>query len=145
MLGLGATVKTSKRSIAAEAFFVGMFETALQPAEIITSVSFPVPAGAAYEKFRSPASRYALVGVFVAKTSAGIRVAVTGAAPSVFRAKTIESALSEKFSTDVLTNFRVPADGLNSDLHGDADFRAHLISVLAKRAVARILAAGGAR
>jgi carbon-monoxide dehydrogenase medium subunit len=86
-----------------------------------------------------------LVGVFVAKTSAGIRVAVTGAAPSVFRAKTIESALSEKFSTDVLTNFRVPSDGLNSDLHGDADFRAHLISVLAKRAVARILAAGGVR
>ena len=145
VLGLGATVKTSKRSIAAEPFFVGMFETALQPAEIITSVSFPVPAGAAYEKFRSPASRYALVGVFVAKTSTGIRVAVTGAAPSVFRATAIESALSEKFSTDVLANFRVPSDGLNSDLHGDADFRAHLISVLAKRAVARIVAAGGAR
>jgi carbon-monoxide dehydrogenase medium subunit len=144
VLGLNATIKTNKRSIPAESFFVGMFETALQPGEIITSVSFPVPTGAAYEKFRSPASRYALVGVFVARTPSGVRVAVTGAAPSVFRAKTIESALTEKFSPDVLANFRVRADGLNSDIHGDADFRAHLISVLAKRAAAKILA-GGAR
>ena len=142
VLGLNATIKTSKRSIPADSFFVGMFETALRPGEIITSVSFPVPICAAYEKFRSPASRYALVGVFVAKTASGVRVAVTGAASSVFRAKTIESALAEKFSPEVLANFRVPSEGLNSDIHGDADFRAHLTSVLARRAVAKILAGG---
>ena len=145
VLGLGATVTTSKRSIPADAFFTGMFETALAAGEIITAVSFPVPVAAAYEKFRSPASRYALVGVFVAKTAAGVRVAVTGAAPCVFRAKTIEAALSEKFSSQALSSLRFPADGLNTDMHGDADFRAHLIGVLAKRAVEKALATGGKR
>jgi carbon-monoxide dehydrogenase medium subunit len=145
VLGLGATVTTSKRSIPADAFFTGMFETALALGEIITAVSFPVPLAAAYEKFRSPASRYALVGVFVAKTASGVRVAVTGAAASVFRAKAIEAALSEKFAPEALSSLRFPADGLNTDMHGDAGFRAHLIGVLAKRAVEKALATGGKR
>jgi carbon-monoxide dehydrogenase medium subunit len=141
VLGLGATVITSTRKIPADAFFTGMFETALKAGEIITAVSFPVPSGAAYEKFRSPASRYALVGVFVARTPAGVRVAVTGAAPAVFRASAFETALKEQFSVEALARIRVPADGLNSDMHGDAEYRAHLIGVLARRAVGRILAA----
>ena len=141
VLGLGATVFTNTRKIAADAFFTGMFETALKPGEIITGVSFPVPSGgAAYEKFRSPASRYALVGVFVAKTTGGVRVAVTGAASAVFRATAFEAALSEQFSVEALARVRVPAAGLNSDMHGDADYRAHLIGVLARRAVGKILA-----
>jgi carbon-monoxide dehydrogenase medium subunit len=142
LLALGATVVTSKRSIPAEKFFTGMFETALEPGEIIRKVSFPVPLVAAYEKFRSPASRYALVGVFVARTSSGVKVAVTGAAPVVFRAPDIERLLSEKFSPDVLEGFRYPPAGLNSDMHGDAAFRAHLVGVLARRAVASLAAAG---
>jgi len=145
VLGLGATVTTSKRAIPADAFFKGMFETALAPGEIITAVGFPVPIAAAYQKFRSPASRYALVGVFVAKTASGVRVAVTGAAPSVFRASTIEAALSEKFAPEALSSLRFPADGLNTDMHGDAEFRAYLIGVLAKRAVEAALATGGKR
>lgn len=136
LLALGATVVTTKRKIAAEKFFTGMFETALEPGEIVQQVSFPVPLMAAYEKFRSPASRYALVGVFVAKSTSGVRVAVTGAAPLVFRAPDLERLLSEKFSPDSVAGFRYPADGLNADMHGDADFRANLIGVLARRAVA---------
>lgn len=145
VVGLNATVKTNLRSIAGDAFFTGMFETALKPGEIVAEVSFPVPAAAAYEKFRSPASRYALVGVFVARTAAGVRVAITGAAPCVFRAKSIESALSEKFAPDALAGLRFPADGLNSDIHGDPAYRAHLIGVLARRAVAGLVANGGSR
>jgi carbon-monoxide dehydrogenase medium subunit len=122
-----------------------MFDTALEPGEIVTSISFPVPGAAAYEKFRSPASRYALVGVFVAKTSSGIRVAVTGAGPCVFRSSAIETALKEKFSPDALANIRTPADGLNSDMHADAQYRAHLIGVLARRATATIVNAAAAR
>lgn len=145
LVALGATVKTSQRAIPAESFFTGLFETALQPGEIVTEVVFPLPAAAAYEKFKSPASRYALVGVFVAKTAAGVRVAVTGAGPGVFRATPIEAALKEKFSPDALVSLRVAADGLNTDIHGDAQYRAHLIGVLARRAVARLLADGGRR
>jgi len=145
LLGLGATVTTSRRSMPAEAFFTGMFETALGAGEIIAGVTFPVPLAAAYEKFRSPASRYALVGVFVAKTAAGVRVAVTGAAACVFRAKTIEAALAEKFAPETLSSIRIAAEGLSSDMHGDADFRAHLIGVLARRAVEKALATGGKR
>jgi carbon-monoxide dehydrogenase medium subunit len=145
LLGLGATVTTAKRSIPSDSFFTGMFETALAAGEIITGVTFPVPLAAAYEKFRSPASRYALVGVFVAKTKAGVRVAVTGAAPSVFRAKNIEAALSEKFAVEAVTSIRVPSDGMNADMHGDADYRAHLIGVLTKRAVEKAQAASGKR
>lgn len=142
LLALDATVITSKRRIAAAEFFTGMFQTALEPGEIIRQVSFPVPSLAAYEKFRSPASRYALVGVFVARTAAGVKVAVTGAAPVVFRATQIENLLSEQFAPEVLEGFRFPADGLNSDMHGDAAFRANLIGVLARRAVARLAPAG---
>jgi len=135
-LGLGATVITNKRRIAADDFFKGMFETALAADEIITAVSFPVPKKAAYAKFPNPASRFALVGVFVAQTSGGVRVAVTGAAPSVFRAKALEDALGRSFIGDAAKGVKVPASGLNADLHASPEYRAHLISVMAARAVA---------
>jgi carbon-monoxide dehydrogenase medium subunit len=136
-LGLGATIITNKRRIAADDFFTGMFSTALEPAEIITKVSFPVPKKAAYQKFRNQASRYALVGVFVAKRGSDIRVAVTGAgANGVFRVKAFEEALKKRFAPKSLEGLTVPADGLNSDIHGSAEYRAHLIAVLARRAVA---------
>jgi aerobic carbon-monoxide dehydrogenase medium subunit len=136
-LALGATIVTDKRSIAAQDFFTGLFETALEPGELITKVSFPIPQKAAYMKFRNPASRYALVGVFVAKTKDGVRVAVTGAGQNgVFRAASFEKALEANFSADALNGLSVQADGLISDMHGDADYRAHLIGVMAKRAVA---------
>jgi aerobic carbon-monoxide dehydrogenase medium subunit len=137
VLALGATVLTNKRKIAAEAFFHGLFETSLEPSEIITEVSFPVPQKAGYAKFRNPASRYALVGVFVAKTGQGVRVVVTGAGSGgVFRATTLESALEANFSPAALTGAKIPADGLISDLHADADYRARLIVVMAIQAVA---------
>jgi carbon-monoxide dehydrogenase medium subunit len=137
-LALGATVKTERRSIPAEQFFQGMFTTALQPGELITAVEFPLPVEkAAYEKFRNPASRYAMVGVFVAKGPAGVRVAVTGAGQNgVFRQKEMEAALAKTWSPDAIANVKTPADGLNSDIHGSAEYRAHLITVVAKRAVA---------
>lgn len=136
-LGLGATIVTDKRSIGADAFFKGLFETALEPDEIIIRVRFPIPQKAAYVKFPNPASRYALVGVFVAKTAAGVRVAVTGAGSSgVFRVKSFEDALNANFSAAALDGLTVPADGLNADIHADGDYRAHLIGVLGKRAVA---------
>ena len=135
-LALGATIVTNKRRIEAKDFFTGLFETALEPGELITKVSFPVPQKAAYMKFRNPASRYAMVGVFVAKTASGVRVAVTGAGSSgVFRAEPFEAALSTNFSPSALEGVSVPASGLNSDIHADADYRAHLIGVMAKRAV----------
>src|SRR5437867_5415842 len=135
VLGLNATVHTNKRKIAADDFFKGMYETALAPDEIITAVSFPVPKKAAYVKFRNPASRFALVGVFVAQASSGVRVAVTGAAGSVFRAKPIEDALTQSFSADSARRAKIDASKLNSDLHASAEYRAHLICVLAARAV----------
>jgi aerobic carbon-monoxide dehydrogenase medium subunit len=136
-LGLGATIVTSKRSIAADDFFQGLFETALEPGELITSVRFPVPAKAAYVKFPNPASRYALVGVFVAKTAGGVRVAVTGAGSSgVFRVAAFEQALGANFSAAALDGLKVDASDLASDMHADSDYRAHLIGVMAKRAVA---------
>ncbi len=137
VLALGATVVTSKRRLAADDYFTGLFETALEPGELITSVIFPIPQKAAYMKFANPASRYALVGVFVAKTAGGVRVAVTGAgAHGVFRPQAFEAALNANFSASALDGVSVPASGLNSDLHADADYRAHLIGVMAKRAVA---------
>lgn len=136
VLGLGATVRTSKREIAADAFFKGFYETALADDEIITAVSFPVVQKAAYVKFKNPASRFALVGVFVSKGAGGVRVAVTGAAGSVFRASAIEAALAANWSPDVAKAVKVSADDLNSDLHASAEYRAHLIPVLAARAVA---------
>ncbi len=135
-LALGATIITNKRRIPAQDFFTGLFETALETSELITQVSFPIPQKAAYMKFRNPASRYALVGVFVAKTTGGVRVAVTGAGQSgVFRATEFEKALDGDFSADALKNVAASASDLIADLHGDADYRAHLIGVMARRAV----------
>ena len=135
-LALGATIKTDRREIAADDFFNGLFETALAEDEIITSVSFPSAEKAAYMKFPNPASRYALVGVFVAKTAAGVRVAVTGAGDSgVFRASSLEQALSSNFSASALDGITVSADDLMSDIHASAEYRAHLITTMAKRAV----------
>lgn len=135
VLGLGATVHTNSREIAADDFFRGLFETALEDGEIITKVVFPAPEKAAYTKFPNPASRYAIVGVMVAKTAQGVRVAVTGAGPCAFRAGAMESALDENFSAGALDGISVPADGLNSDLHASAEYRAHLVGVMARRAV----------
>src|SRR5712692_7731726 len=140
LLGLVATVHTSKRKIPADDFFVGMFETALEPGEIITAVSFPVPEKAAYAKFANPASRFAMVGVMVSQGSGRVRVVVTGAAPSVFRVSAMEQALSADFSAPALEGIQVPPSGLNSDIHASADYRAHLIAVMAQRAVAAALA-----
>ena len=136
VLGLGATVHTDPRSIGADAFFRGLYETALLPGEVITAVSFPVPEKAAWQKFRQPASRFSIVGVFVSRGPQGVRVAVTGAGPCVFRANALESRLASSWSTTALAGASVAADGLNSDLHGSAEYRAALIPVLAQRAVA---------
>lgn len=136
VLGLGATVHTDQRSIAADDFFTGLYETALQPGEVITSVSFPVPEKAAWQKFKQPASRFSLVGVFVSKGPQGVRVAVTGAGACVFRATDIETALAGSWTQQAAAGVRVSADGLNTDLHGSAEYRASLIPVLAGRAVA---------
>jgi carbon-monoxide dehydrogenase medium subunit len=135
VVGLGATVITNKRKLAAEEFFKGMFETALAPDEIVTAVSFPIPEKAGYEKFRNPASRYAVVGVFVAKTGSGVRVAVTGAGPSVFRQKDMEAALAKSFSPDAVASIKQSDNGLNADIHASAEYRAHLVTIMAKRAV----------
>ena len=135
VVGLGATIVTNKRKLGAGEFFKGMYETALQAGEIITAVSFPVPKRAGYVKFKNPASRYAIVGVFVAETAGGMRVAVTGAGPSVFRVTEMEKALASKFSADAVANIKVAAAGLNSDMHASAEYRAHLVTVMAKRAV----------
>jgi carbon-monoxide dehydrogenase medium subunit len=137
-LGLGATIVTNKRRIAADEFFTGMFETALAADEIITKVMFPLAKKSAYVKFANPASRYALVGVFVSKRGRDIRVAVTGAgANGVFRLTAFEEALQRRFGPKSLDGLSVPATGLNSDIHGSAEYRAHLIGVLARRAVTK--------
>jgi carbon-monoxide dehydrogenase medium subunit len=137
-LALGATIKTDRRSIKADDFFQGMFTTSLEQGELITSVEFPAPEKGAYEKFRNPASRYAIVGVYVVKTAGGVRVAVTGASQSgVFRHAAMEQALTANFSPDAIAKIVTPADGLNGDIHASAEYRAHLIGVMAKRAVAR--------
>jgi carbon-monoxide dehydrogenase medium subunit len=137
LLALGATIVTNKREIAADKFFKGLFETALKDGEIITAVTFTAPAKAAYEKFRNPASRYAIVGVFVAKGKDGVSVAVTGAGEDgVFRSKEIEAALAKNFTAAALDGVKVPAKGLMSDIHASADYRANLITVMARRAVA---------
>jgi carbon-monoxide dehydrogenase medium subunit len=139
-LGLGATVVTDRREIAADVFFTGMFSTALQPGELLVRVRFPLPRRAAYVKFPNPASRYAMAGVFVAETTAGVRVAVTGAGPCVFRATAFETALARRFAPESLEGLDFPADGLNRDLHGSAEYRAHLVGVIARRAAAAALA-----
>jgi len=135
IVGLNATVHTNQRTVAADDFFTGMFETALNDDELITAVSFPKPSKAGYAKFPNPASRYAIVGVMVAQTGGETRVAVTGAAPSVFRSSDAESALAANFSADALGNLSVASGNLNTDLHASAEYRAHLVGVMAKRAV----------
>jgi carbon-monoxide dehydrogenase medium subunit len=136
-LGLGATIITNKRRIGADDFFTGLFETALEPDEIITKVQFPIAKKAAYQKFKHPASGFALVGVFVSKRGPEIRVAVTGAgANGVFRVTAFEEALKKRFAARSLEGLTVPADGLNNDIHASPEYRAHLVGVLARRALA---------
>ena len=136
-LALGATIVTDKRSIPIDEYFQGMFTTALAPDELITSIEFPIPEKSNYEKFRNPASRYAMVGVFVARGPAGVRVAITGAAQDgVFRHTAMEQALATNWSADAIRDIKTPADGLNSDIHASAEYRAHLIGVMTRRAVA---------
>lgn len=136
VLGTGATIHTNTRSIAADDFFKGLFETALKTGEIITAVTFPQVEKAAYMKFKQPASRFSLVGVFVAKTAQGARVAVTGAGAHVFRVTALEDRLNAKWAPESCDGVTVPSANLNSDLHGSAEYRAHLIPVLTRRAVA---------
>ncbi len=140
VLALGATVHTNQRKISADSFFTGVYATALQPGELITAVSFPAPTRAAYIKFKQPASRFALVGVFVSQGVGGVRVAVTGAKSSVFRATDIEAALNASFTPAAAKAVKVSAAGINGDLHGTAEYRAAMISVMASRAVAAALA-----
>jgi len=140
VLGLGATVRTNLRSIPGDGFFTGLYETALKPGELILSVSFPSVARSAYVKNKQPASRFALVGVFVAQSAGAVRVAVTGAAGCVFRCKPIEDALGKSFTPEAARAVMLGADGLNADLHTSAAYRAAMISVMASRAVAAALA-----
>jgi carbon-monoxide dehydrogenase medium subunit len=136
VLGLGATVHTSSRKIAADDFFQGMFTTALEPGEILTAIEFPIVDKAGYAKMKNPASRYVMAGVFVSKAGGAVRVAVNGAGPCVFRQKAMEAALAATWSPDAVAGIRQAPDDLNSDIHGSAEYRAHLVTVMAKRAVA---------
>jgi carbon-monoxide dehydrogenase medium subunit len=140
VVGLGATINTNKRAIAADKFFTGTFATALKAGEIITSVTFPLPRRAAYVKFRQPASRFALVGVFVSEGGGTVRVAVTGAGACVFRQKAMEKRLAENFTPDAVARVKVAPDELNTDIHASAEYRAHLVGVAAQRAVEAALA-----
>ena len=140
VLGLGATIKAHQRTIAGDSYFTGLFETALASGELITSIEFPVPDKAGYVKFKQPASRFALVGVFVAKFGNNVRVAVTGAKSHVFRATDIEAALAKSFTPEAAAAVKVSPDGMNSDLFGSAAYRAAMVSVMAGRAVAKALA-----
>jgi carbon-monoxide dehydrogenase medium subunit len=136
VMGLNATIVTDKRRIAADDFFQGMFTTALEPGELLVAIEFPIPEKAGYAKMRNPASRYVMAGAFIAKTGDGVRVAINGAGPGVFRQAEMETALTANWSPDAVAGVKQPADGLNSDIHGSAEYRAHLVTVMAKRAVA---------
>ena len=136
VLGLGATIHTSKRKIAADDFFQGMFTTALEEGEILVAIEFPIPEKAGYAKLKNPASRYVMAGAFISKGPMGLRVAINGAAPCVFRQADMEAALGRNWSADSVAGVKQSADGLNSDIHGSAEYRAHLVTVMAKRAVA---------
>lgn len=136
VLGLNATIHTVKRKISADQFFKGLYETALEPGELITAVSFPVAKKAAYVKYKQPASRFALVGVMVAQGDDGVRVAVTGAKSTAFRVPELEKALAADFSEKAIEKIALKADGMNADLHASAEYRAAMIVVMAKRAVA---------
>lgn len=138
VLGLGASLITNQQTISADSFFTGMFETALAEGELLTEVRFPKPDAAAYVKYPNPASRYATVGVFISKSGNDVRVAITGAAPSVFRATEMEQALSADFSENALDGISLDPDDMNSDLHASAEYRAHLCVVMAKRAIQKI-------
>jgi len=138
-LGLGATIHTNQRTIPADDFFQGLFETALEEGELITQVSFPIPVRAGYGRFANPASRFPLVGVFVAETDSGPRVAVTGAGPCVFRVTDMEAALAKNFAPESFDGITISPDGLSEDIHATATYRAHLITVLARRAVEEAL------
>ena len=140
VLGLGATVQTTQHKIAADDFFQGLFTTALAEGELITAISFPVPTRAAYMKFKQPASRFALIGVFVAQTGSGVRVAVTGGGNGVFRHKGLEDALNKSFTPAAAAAVKIDASELGSDIHASAAYRANLISVMTQRAVAKALA-----
>ena len=142
VLALNATVHTTRRTLAADDFFQGMFTTALEPDELITAIQFPVPERAAYLKFRQPASRFALVGACVAKTAQGVRVAITGAGNGVFRAAAFEQALNRQFSPDTLAALALDPADFSTDLHASANYRAHLARVMTHRAVAQALAQG---
>lgn len=140
VIGLGATIHTQKRSIGADDYFQDLFETALEPGEVIMRIDFPVPDRAAYRKFPNPASRYAVAGVLVAKFGGSVRVGITGAGPCAFRATAIEEVLSRNLSPEALADIEVPDAGFNSDLHASSEYRAHLVKVMAERAVADLLA-----
>jgi carbon-monoxide dehydrogenase medium subunit len=140
IMGLGATIETTKRKIVADEFFTGLFETALEPGEIIVAVHFPIPDKAGYLKFAHLASGYATCGVMVAKTGNDVRVGVTGAGPYAFRVPEMEAALAKSFTPDAIAHIKYPADELLSDIHSSAEYRAHLVTVIAKRAVAAALA-----
>jgi aerobic carbon-monoxide dehydrogenase medium subunit len=139
VLALGATIHTTSRQIDADDFFLGMFTTALNDGELITAIRFPIPKRAAYEKFKQDASRFPLVGVFVAQFDAGVRVAVTGASGGVFRHAGLEAALSQNFTPESAAAVKIDATDLNSDIHGSAAYRANLISVMTQRAVLKAL------
>nr|WP_295778340.1 xanthine dehydrogenase family protein subunit M [Rhodoferax sp.] len=139
VLALGATIHTTTRKIAADDFFVGMFATALEEGELITAISFPIPKRSVYLKFNQPASRFALVGVYVAQTDSGVRVAVTGAGQCVFRHKGLEDALNKSFTVAAAAAVPIDASALNADIHATAAYRANLISVQTQRAVAKLL------
>ncbi len=136
VLALDATLVTDKRRIASDDFFQGMFTTALEPGELLVAIEFPVPEKSGYAKMRNPASRYVMAGVFVAKTKGGVRVVVNGAGPGVFRQTEMEQALSANWSPDAVAGIKQTSEGLNGDIHGSAEYRAHLVTVMAKRAVA---------
>lgn len=136
VLGLGATIHTSRRKIAADDFFLGMFTTALDADEILTAIEFPIVDKAGYAKMKNPASRYVMAGVFVSKAGGTVRVAVNGAGPCVFRQADMEKALTANWSADAVAGVKQDADGLNGDIHGSAEYRAHLVGVMAKRAIA---------
>jgi|TARA_B110000211_G_scaffold217342_1_gene261124 carbon-monoxide dehydrogenase medium subunit len=138
LVGLGATVVTDRREIVADDFFTGMFETILEEDEIITAVRFPIPKRAAYMKFPNPASRYAIVGVMIAEAPDGIRVAVTGAASCVFRVPAMEDALTKNFTHDAIVAITLDGAEFNEDIHASAEYRAHLVNVMARRAVAAV-------
>jgi carbon-monoxide dehydrogenase medium subunit len=142
VIALGATIETDRRRIAADDYFQDLFQTALEPGELIRSIAFPVPRRAAYRKFPNPASRYAVVGVFVAQFDAGVRVGVTGAGPCAYRATTIEQALARRLTPEAVDEAAIDHDRFNSDLHASAEYRGNLVRVMARRAVEDLLASG---